>query len=130
MSFADLRKPTGLSRLQLAQDKMSLYSQYISERSNEGVIESDRGFATFKRVDEKTMYIIDIYVVPEHRKFSNAKKMADFIAECAKRDGCTRLLGSVVPSTNNATDSIKVLIAYGMSLLSSSDDLIMFGKDL
>ena len=109
---------------------MSLYSQYISERSNEGIIESDRGFATFRRVDEKTMYIIDIYVMPEHRKLSNAKKMADFIAEGAKRDGCTRLLGSVVPSTNNATDSIKVLLAYGMSLVSSSDDLIIFGKDL
>ena len=109
---------------------MSLYSQYISERSNESIIESDRGFVSFKRIDEKSMYMVDMYVVPEHRNLSNAKKMADFIAECAKRDGCTRLLGSVVPSTNNATDSIKVLIAYGMSLLSSSDDLIMFGKDL
>lgn len=109
---------------------MSLYSQYISERSNEGIIESDRGFVSFRRVDEKTMYMVDMYVVPEHRQLSNAKKMADIVADLAKSDGCTRLLSSVVPSTNNATASIKLHLAYGMSLLSSSDDLIMFGKDL
>ena len=130
MSFADLRKPTGLSRLQLAQDKMSLYSQYISERSNESIIESDRGFVSFKRIDEKSMYMVDMYVVPEHRHLSNAKKMADIVADIAKRDGCTRLLSSVVPSTNNATASIKLHIAYGMSVIGASDDLIMFGKDL
>ena len=76
------------------------------------------------------MYMVDMYVVPEHRNLSNAKKMADIVAGIAKHDGCTRLLSSVVPSTNNATASIKLHIAYGMSVIGASDDLIMFGKDL
>lgn len=79
-----------------------------------------------------TCYIRDIYVDPVYRKQNMASKMADIIAETAKANGCTRLLGSVCPAANGSTASLKVLLAYGFSLagLDTARNLIMFYKEI
>ena len=56
--------------------------------------------------------------------------MADEIAKIAKKEGCTKMLGSVVPSAKNSTISLKVLLAYGMTLQSSTNDFIIFEKEI
>lgn len=109
---------------------MSLYGQYIQERTDRQIIETDYGFATYAFTDDKTVYIEDIYIIPEHRSSGLASAIADEIAVIAKQKGCSRMMGSVVPSAKNSTDSVKVLIAYGMKLQSSSNNFIIFDKDL
>lgn len=110
---------------------MSLYANYLRERSFDEILEVDKGFATYRYLDnKKTVYIVDIYVLPEFRKEGIAKKLADAIVMNAVEQGCTKLLGSVVPSAKGSTESIKVLIAYGMTLESSSNDFIVFKKEL
>lgn len=109
----------------------SLYSQYLLERTEDLILESDKGFATYRYLDQgKTVYIVDIYVIPSARKGGWAAQMADEIVRDAKKKGVTKLIGSVVPSTRNATTSMKVLLGYGMTLDSSTNNFILFKKDI
>lgn len=107
---------------------MSMYAEYLREKTSDLIIETVEGFATYRYVDEKTVYIIDLYIAPGFRKNDVASSMADQIVAEAKQKGCSKLLGSVVPSNKNSTASVQVLLAYGMSLESSANDFILFKK--
>lgn len=110
---------------------MSLYADYIRERTDDFILETDEGFATYRFInDGKSVYIIDIYTVPQDRRKSFAAFLADKICEEAKAKGSVELIGTVVPSAKNSTISIKVLLGYGMKLHSASNDLIIFRKDI
>jgi len=110
---------------------VSLYADYLKERTEDKILELDFGFATYRHIHaEKTTYIVDIYVVPKFRKEGLASQMANEIANEAKEIGHTKLLGSVVPSTKGSTNSLKALLAYGMNLKGSGNDFILFEKDI
>lgn len=109
---------------------MSLYAEYLKERTKDEITEGDWGFITYRFTDEKTCYIVDIYVIPELRKQGVASDKAAIVMGLAKERGCTKLLGSVVPSTKGSTDSLKVLLAYGMRLDSCTNDFILFSKEI
>lgn len=109
---------------------MSMWANYLKEKTEDLMRETEHGFATYKYIDEKTVYIMDLYVDPDFRKSNVASKLADSIIEEAKGKGCVKLLGSVVPSNKNSTASLKVLLAYGMVLKSSSNDFIVFEKEI
>lgn len=111
------------------QDK-SLYAQYVAERTGDHVLETEHGFALYRYISENRVYIVDIYVEPLFRKSGLASEMADQIAAEAKAKGCTEMIGSVVPSTKGSTTSLKVLLGYGFELLSSTNDIIFFKKEL
>jgi GNAT superfamily N-acetyltransferase len=108
-----------------------MYGRYLIEKTNDHILETDKGFATYRYLDEnKTVYIVDLFVLPDFRKEHVASTIADQIVELARHVGCTKLLGSVVPSNKNSTDSVRVLLAYGMSLKSSSNDFLVFEKEI
>jgi len=112
---------------------MSLYGEYIKEKQGDGIVERTEGFATYRYLrnkDQVQVYVIDIYVRPEFRKSGLASAIADEIAEIAKKEGATEMLGTVNPSANGATESLKVLLGYGMRLKSASENLIIFGKGI
>lgn len=110
---------------------MSMYGKYLTERTNDRILETGHGFATYRMLPEqKAVYIVDVYVERDFRKAGTASQMADEIAKIAKKEGFTKMLGSVVPSTKNSTDSMRVLLAYGMTVQSSSNDFIIFEKRL
>lgn len=110
---------------------MSHYADYVKERENFQTLETRQGFATYI-IEGSCCYIRDIYVVPEARKSRVGSLLADCIAEIAKKEGCTMLVGSVCPATNNATNSLKALLAYGFQLASVDyqKNLIMFSKGI
>lgn len=109
----------------------SLYSMYITERTDDKIIEIPQGFATYRYLpNTKSCYIIDIYVKPEFRKSHIASEMANMITTQAIKDGCTNLIGTVVPSAKNSTTSMQVLMSYGMKLDSAAQDVIVFKKDI
>ena len=107
-----------------------MYSKYLAERTDKTMLETDKGFIIYSFPDEKTVYIEDIYTIPDHRKSHIASELADQIISLAKEKGCTRALGSVVPSAKGSTISLKVLLSYGMELNSSSNNFILFSKEL
>lgn len=110
---------------------MSLYAKYCRERGIDLILEVEEGFATYRYIaGGKSVYIVDIYVVPEARKRSVASVIADTIADEALAKGCTEMLGTVAPGARGSTDSLRVLLAYGMTLHSIEGGLIVFRKDL
>lgn len=110
---------------------LSLYADYLLERTGDKIVETDFGFATYRHlIDQKSTYIVDIYVIPKFRREKLASSLADHIAKEAKDMGHEKLLGSVVPSTNGSNESLKALLGYGMKLKSSSNDFIIFEKEL
>ena len=110
---------------------MSLYAEYIRERTTDSVIESDYGFATYRYLDDgQTVYIVDIFVLEAHRKSHCAALMADRIAHEAKKRGAIQMLGTVQPSAKGSTTGLAVLLAYGFKLFKAGDDHIIMRKDL
>ncbi len=109
---------------------MSLYSDYIKEITNDGIIEIEEGFATYRYINTQTVYIIDIFVLPEHRKKRIAFKLVDMIVQKAKERGCTELLGTVSPTSPVGTISMKGHLAYGMTLHSVANNAIILKKDI
>ena len=109
---------------------MSLYADYISERTNDKIIESPSGFATYRYLDERTVYIVDIYTVPEMRKKGGASQFANMIADEAREKGCKEMLGTVQLSAKGSATGIKVLLSYGFEPKSASNDVIIFRKEL
>lgn len=107
----------------------SLYAQYIEERANKYILETEIGFATFSYGPEH-VYLEDVYIVPEHRNLKNASKFADEVALIAKEQGKKQLISSVCPQANGSTTSLKVLLGYGFELLNSDNNLIYFVKDI
>ena len=107
----------------------NLYARYIKERLGDEYIETDHGFATYRFLDDgKTVYIVDIYVIPEFRNQRIASGIADRVVEIAKRRGAIELIGTVSPRANGATESMKALLGYGMALKSASSEVIVFGR--
>ena len=105
----------------------SMYKAYMQEREQVEILEHPMGFATYKNLEGAT-YICDIYVKPDHRKDGVASFLADKITNIAKERGHTALIGSVSPAAVNATASLKVLLAYGFELMSSTPELVYFKK--
>lgn len=108
----------------------SMVKDYLKELKGLDIYETEDGFILY-RIQENCLYVRDIYVIPERRKSKVAASMADELAVIIKKShGCNVMLGDVEPSNNNATDSIKVLLAYGMSVLEANDDEIIFYKQI
>lgn len=109
----------------------SMYAQYLTERTPDLILETEKGFATYRYLeDQKTVYIVDIFVLPEFRKKGVAANIADQIVSEAKGKGYTKLLGSVVPTTKRSTRSMKVLFGYGMILESATNNFILLKKEI
>lgn len=108
---------------------MQHLANYLFEREGLESLVTDKGFATYV-INGDDCYIKDIYVHRDFRKEGVASLLADGIAETARERGCKYLTGTVMPSANNSTDSIKVLLAYGFRLHSAVQNGIFFRKDL
>ena len=106
---------------------MSLHGDYVREREGLDIYEDGNGFATFS-INGEECYIVDIYVRPEARRGGHGSRMADRIAQHAKKHGCAYLKGSIDPSTNGATESMKGLLAYGFKLWKIKEPLIFLVK--
>ena len=107
----------------------SLYAQYLKERESKEILEDETGFATYTFVQDG-VYIENIYTHPDYRQSGVASKFADKIAEIAKAKGYKKMYGSVVPTANNSTASLKVLLAYGFRLDSAQPNAIFMIKDI
>jgi len=108
---------------------MSLYAQYIKELGQGEILETPWGFGTYFFSGEEC-YLQDVYIIPEMRKQNKASDIAATIEAIAKKKGCKKLLGSVVPTNKNSTSSLKVLLAYGFTLKSATQNFILFEKEL
>jgi len=108
---------------------MSLYADYMKEIHGKHIIENERGFIMFSKQKDH-FYIEDIYVIPDFRRSRAAVEMADWVCAIAKDAKINRIIGSVVPSSKTCDISLRMMLAYGMSLHSSQNNIIFFVKDI
>jgi Acetyltransferase (GNAT) family len=108
----------------------SLYAEYLSERTEDSILENDKGFITWRYINPDKVYIVDIYIRKEFRCKKAASELADCVCDIARNIGYKELLGSVVPSTKGSNASLRVLWGYGMVLHSADKDLIIMRKDI
>ena len=112
---------------------MKMYRDYLKERLGDELVERPEGFATYRYVNDfgtLAVYIVDLYVRPDFRKTKVASDMADEIVSVAKKEGHKVLLGTVASTAKNATDSIKVLLSYGMHFFRCNQDGLVFRKEI
>lgn len=113
---------------------MKMYKEYLEElHEGKSLIKSDWGFASYwirQTEHGKECYIEDIYIKKEKRKLKEASELANLITKKAIEENCNFLTGSVVPSANNSTISLKVLLGYGFKLWCSDNNIIWFRKNL
>lgn len=109
---------------------MSLYAEYIAEREGRHILENEYGFMTYIFLPENVCFITDAYVVPEYRKHGLARHFLDNIIVDAKEHGCTKLLATVCIQTNNATDSLKTVLAGGFELKASNNTMIYLERSI
>lgn len=103
--------------------------EYLKERENKNVLEIEDAFCVYQEFPE-FIYIQDIYVRPEKRKTGVASFLANKVCEQAREKGMKTLIGSVDVTALGATESLKVLLAYGMSVDSIVGNVIYFKKDI
>ena len=110
---------------------MSLYGQYVKERENINVIETEGGFVSYF-ISKNFIFIKDLYVIPELRMTGIASGLADEVAEIGLDAGCTKMSCTVAIDTNNATESLKASLSYGFKLdsLDSANNLIYLSKEI
>lgn len=108
---------------------MDLWAQYFKEREGYETINTDKGIASFKIVNEDC-YIRDIFVAKEFRSTGEATYLADEISKIAIQRGCRFLTGSIIPSMNGSTGSMFGLIKYGFKINWAKEDYICLVKEL
>lgn len=109
---------------------MSLYAEYIKERENKEIIESDKGFATYKILKNGECYLQDIYVRPQYRNTELATEMTNQVYNIAKERGCTKLVGSVCVDANNCSLGMKFALKYGFLIYSIQGNMIFLVKNI
>ena len=108
---------------------MSLYSEYIAERTDKHVYETDKGFIVYS-LTEDALYIEDVFVAKDFRRQKICFEFGDYAAGIARFKGKSKLLGSVVPNSKGSTESMQMLLAYGFKLDSSINNFILLKKEL
>ncbi len=108
---------------------MSLYSDYINECGVRGIVETEKGFATYQ-ISNLECWIPDIYIVPEHRKSKAGSDIADAVAKIAKEQGCKYLSGTVDTQFKEATRSMQVLLGYGFKYNKHDSRMLWFIKEI
>lgn len=108
----------------------SLYAEYLQERTDDQILENDKGFITWRYLNAKQVYIVDIFVRKKFRNQDIASKLADYVCSIAKNLGYKEVLGTVCPSAKGSNYSLRVLWGYGMSLCSADKDIIVMKKEL
>lgn len=114
-----------------------LYASYLEETLGQKYLEDSegRGFLTYAYdsipgLDFPHVYIVDLFVVPEHRKHGIAASMADKVADEARKTGRRIMFGSVCKHAKTKDASEKVLKAYGMTKYSEDEDMLWFVKEI
>ncbi len=90
---------------------------------------NDKGFVIYS-ITPEYLYLEEIYILPEFRGKKEFAELSDSVTEIAKQNGCKKILGSVVPSINNSTRSLGMLLSYGAKLIGASNNFIVFEKEI
>lgn len=107
-----------------------MYLEYVKERLGKHYYETEFGFVIYSWYLDNAIYIEELYIKPKHRLEGFGTLMVDEVCEIAITAGKKYLVGSVCPTANGSTASMKALLAYKMQLWRIEGDLIYLSKEL
>ena len=110
----------------------NLYSKYIKEREGIDTVvhENGHGYATYKKLDDGSYYLIDIFVEKEYRRSHIATQLSEQVKQIALADKATTMLGSVCLTTNGVTESLKAVLGDGFKYSHASNNTLYFKKEI
>lgn len=110
---------------------LSHFGSYIYEREGKSIHETEKGFVTYMFwPDLGSVYMEDIYVAPEFRRTKATFELVAAVEAQAKLKGYKTLVGSIKPTANGATTSLKGMLAHGFEVDSCDGTLIWFKKQI
>ena len=110
---------------------MTLYERYLLEREGISIYENEKGFCMYMIEDIYTLFITDIYVLPEYRSKHIATNLANELTEVIKKDyKITKVKGSICLDDPNWERSHIVLTQYGMRPYDEIYNMIYYIKEV
>jgi hypothetical protein len=110
-------------------ESIDMYAAYLEELGAKHLYRNDKGFVIYSFTDD-SIYLEEIFILPEFRGKKEFAILANKINDIAKEKGFKKILGSVIPSINNSTRSVAMMLSYGAKLVSSSNNFIIFEKEV
>lgn len=107
----------------------SLYAQYLIEKTERKILESEDGFITYE-IEGEHCYIADIFVVKEKRLQGIAMKMCLQVGDIALKEGCKFIIGTVQVRDRESTESLNACLKMGMRLTRSDVNTIYLIREL
>ena len=105
----------------------SNYGLYVAELEGLEILESNRGFATYKIKDDE-LWVYDVFVRPDYRGCGLAKRYFDQLEEIAKENKCKYMV-TLTNTNNNAWEkSTDILIDHGYKAFDVTDKGTIFLK--
>jgi GNAT superfamily N-acetyltransferase len=108
---------------------IDMIKEYFKEIQNLDIIENEHGFILY-RIEDANLHIQHMYIKPESRAMKIATALADDLVAKAKDEGCLTMTGDIEPTNNNATQSMKFILSYGLKVLEASENEIIFYKHI
>lgn len=110
---------------------MSLWADYLAEREGIETHETEWGFVSYKPFDDETMYLMDSYIIPKHRRKGLWYSLEKHCVNKAKEMGYSKIMTSVVIGTKNWDQNLSCLILKaGYRVSNVSDPFIYLEKEI
>jgi GNAT superfamily N-acetyltransferase len=112
-------------------DPVELFTAYVRERSDADVlVEPGKGWATWRLASPAEVFIVDLYVAPEHRRNGVGTAIVDKIVAAGREVGAKKLSGAIDSRALNRTDSMRAFLAYGMEFDRIDGAMLRFSKEI
>lgn len=107
-----------------------MYLDYVRERLGVEYFEiPDRGFVSY-RVQPDHLFIVDMYIKPEHRGTSVGLALINKMVEITKANGKSIVIAAVDLNTNGAEKSKAFIKWHGMKLIKEDGPYLYFMKEV
>lgn len=105
----------------------SNYGLYLEELEDIEILESNRGFASYK-IKGDELWIYDVFVRPDYRGCGIAKRYFEELEDVAKKNDCKYIKTLTNTNNNGWEKSTKMLTDYGYEPFKTLEDGTIFLK--
>jgi GNAT superfamily N-acetyltransferase len=106
------------------------YSLYIQEREGLSTHDDEKGFFTYKIVENGIMEVHDLFVLPEYRSEGVGKEYAKLIEDYAREYDCTRIWCYTDKNANYWSRSHSYIESQGYKRINQEGTVIYYIKEL
>ncbi len=109
---------------------MSLFGIYVQETMGFDIIENEKGFITYKFLENDDCYVDHLFIHPGFRQSGEGTALGLQITTLAKDAGCKRLVANVNTKFKYPTQAIKAFLAFGFKIDFAIKDFICISKEI